>query len=244
MNSPFAELPDNRHEQPKLEPNLRMRQAMVGLGMTYRELAELVGCNIKTAQRWCYEGRVPRSRRRERVAAVLRVPSAWLFPPAVSSQHGGGEVAEFYGGLDLLPSDVLNGLAAATEHPTSVASGNANFLNRLAIPALRRRDDRLVRILATNASRWTPDQAFQHVAWLRKSKTSGIGSMLWADDTILIMPSLLGDDGLDGPVMLVQRRRANELFDTLVDRFEQLWESAVTPRRRNRAGRSGSAVIG
>ena len=68
--------------------NVRLRSAMKAAGLTYLELATKVGCNLKTAQRWCYEGRVPHLRSAQRVAEVLAVPAQWLWPSLSRNRVG------------------------------------------------------------------------------------------------------------------------------------------------------------
>ena len=60
--------------------NDRLRDAVTALGMKVNDLGPQVGVNIKTAQRWFYEGRTPRRKTADRVAQVLGVPVDWLWP--------------------------------------------------------------------------------------------------------------------------------------------------------------------
>jgi transcriptional regulator with XRE-family HTH domain len=68
--------------------NVRLRDAMSEAEMTYRDLAEKVGCNLKTAQRWVNEGRVPHRRHASRVAQALAVSMEWLWPSLSRSERG------------------------------------------------------------------------------------------------------------------------------------------------------------
>lgn len=70
--------------------NQRLRNAMKAAGLTYLALATRVGCNLKTAQRWCNEGRVPRRQRAQRVADVLGVSAEWLWP-SFATEPGGAD---------------------------------------------------------------------------------------------------------------------------------------------------------
>jgi transcriptional regulator with XRE-family HTH domain len=60
--------------------NDRLREAFTALGLKVNELGPKVGVNPKTAQRWFYEGRVPRRTTADRVAELLGVPVDWLWP--------------------------------------------------------------------------------------------------------------------------------------------------------------------
>lgn len=49
--------------------------------ITFADLAQAVGGHYKSAQRWVYEGRLPKSRDKAlRVARYLGVEADWLWP--------------------------------------------------------------------------------------------------------------------------------------------------------------------
>lgn len=60
--------------------NERLREAIAALGIRVSDLGPKVGVNVKTAQRWLYEGRTPRRNTADRVAHYLGVPMDWLWP--------------------------------------------------------------------------------------------------------------------------------------------------------------------
>lgn len=60
--------------------NERLREAIAALGMKINDLGPVVGVNAKTAQRWVYEGRIPRRKTADRVSSHLGVPVDWLWP--------------------------------------------------------------------------------------------------------------------------------------------------------------------
>lgn len=60
--------------------NERLREAIAALGMKINDLGPVVGVNTKTAQRWVYEGRIPRRKTADRVSHHLGVPVDWLWP--------------------------------------------------------------------------------------------------------------------------------------------------------------------
>lgn len=62
------------------ERNLRLREAMAAQGVTFAELAAETGKNLKTAQRWVYEGRVPRLATRDKIAALVGADPVRLWP--------------------------------------------------------------------------------------------------------------------------------------------------------------------
>jgi transcriptional regulator with XRE-family HTH domain len=67
-------------------PNERLRAKLLERGVTPVELAEAVGVDPKTVERWL-SGRVPYRRHRYEVASFLRVDEAYLWPDALSRQQ-------------------------------------------------------------------------------------------------------------------------------------------------------------
>jgi len=99
--------------------NIRLRDAMKAEGLTYLQLAEKVGCNLKTAQRWYYEGRVPHRSRAQRAADALAVPIEWLWPSlgakgiGATSTDAGVEIA-----LQLGPNTRITADGGGVDPPT------------------------------------------------------------------------------------------------------------------------------
>lgn len=69
--------------------NERLRAALLQRGVTPDELAEAVGVDPKTIERWITFGRVPYRRHRYQVATKLGIDEAYLWPGALSA----GQVA-------------------------------------------------------------------------------------------------------------------------------------------------------
>lgn len=71
--------------------NDRLADALAETGLSTLRLAEQVGVDPKTAERWVAQGRVPHPRLRSLVADLLHVPRAVLWP-AVDAASGTGTV--------------------------------------------------------------------------------------------------------------------------------------------------------
>ncbi|ARQ69982.1 helix-turn-helix domain-containing protein [Streptomyces marincola] len=61
-------------------PNERLRSAMLARGLTVRELAERLGVDPKTVERWITQGKTPYRRHQYAVSVELRVDAAILWP--------------------------------------------------------------------------------------------------------------------------------------------------------------------
>ncbi|WP_327044044.1 helix-turn-helix domain-containing protein [Microbispora sp. NBC_01189] len=60
--------------------NERLRTALLNMGMTGRQLAELIGVDPKTVERWVNIGRTPHPAIAQRAALALREDLAYLWP--------------------------------------------------------------------------------------------------------------------------------------------------------------------
>ena len=71
--------------------------AKLGYGGT-QVIADLLGCDPKTIQRWMTRGRTPHRGTATRAAKLLGVPPGWLWPELDEAEQGAGngEVVGFY----------------------------------------------------------------------------------------------------------------------------------------------------
>lgn len=78
--------------------NDRLRSTIRAAGYSAGGLAEELGVDTKTVQRWITQGRTPHRSTATRAAALLNVPAAWLWPDLdeAGSGNGSGEVIGFY----------------------------------------------------------------------------------------------------------------------------------------------------
>jgi len=60
--------------------NHRLQTALADAGLRCGDVATLSGANMKTVQRWLYEGRVPHRKTAVRVGQLLGVDPVWLWP--------------------------------------------------------------------------------------------------------------------------------------------------------------------
>src|SRR5579859_3250844 len=60
--------------------NERLRSTIAGTTYSYAELAEELGVDAKTVERWVSMGRVPHRQTAARAARILGVSASWLWP--------------------------------------------------------------------------------------------------------------------------------------------------------------------
>lgn len=68
-------------------PNDRLRDALANAGITPAELAERLGVDHKTVERWITRNRVPYPRNRSQIAALVRESETYLWPDALSPER-------------------------------------------------------------------------------------------------------------------------------------------------------------
>lgn len=97
--------------------NERLLDAMRQVGWTSTDLAVKLRIDPKTVERWITIGRRPHRDSREQAAELLGVPAGLLWPDAVASPNGLGEVVGMYRTrTDMSPATVRSLLAGANEH--------------------------------------------------------------------------------------------------------------------------------
>jgi transcriptional regulator with XRE-family HTH domain len=68
-------------------PNERLRAALLEQGLTPTDLAEVIGVDAKSVERWITLGRTPYRRHRYAVAARLGMDETYLWPQALSPEQ-------------------------------------------------------------------------------------------------------------------------------------------------------------
>ena len=120
-------------------PNDRLRTTMRSAGFSLAQLAEEIGVDPKTVQRWVTRDRIPHRQTATRTAKILGVPATWLWPGLEEADSGAGtaEVVAFYAHRSQVPKscwlELLVGakeridfvtyasLFVAEDHPESIA---------------------------------------------------------------------------------------------------------------------------
>jgi hypothetical protein len=91
-------------------PNERLRDALYKQGLTPVALADIVGVDPKTAERWVTQDRVPYPKYRSAIAARLRESETYLWPAAYSAERTGqvaqSELAHIYPRRGAVPNEI------------------------------------------------------------------------------------------------------------------------------------------
>jgi hypothetical protein len=109
--------PTRRNVWVGMARNQRLYEAIRQSGRRLDNLAEEVGADAKTVERWITTGRLPRAASREQVARVLNVPQSILWPEAPGAAYGTSELVGIYTTRsELSPATISSLLDVAEEH--------------------------------------------------------------------------------------------------------------------------------
>ncbi|MET8049445.1 DUF5919 domain-containing protein [Streptosporangium sp. NPDC005286] len=142
-----------------MAPNERLRSALFNAGISVQQLAEAVGVDPKTAERWVNTGRTPHPGIAHRAAIVLREDLAHLWPAIEQGRRrhrGSGELIAAYPTRASAPLDMWRTLFERAEQRIGILVYAANFLheswpNLKDLLASKAREGCRVRILLGDA---------------------------------------------------------------------------------------------
>ncbi|WP_304453002.1 XRE family transcriptional regulator [Nocardiopsis sp. YSL2] len=113
-------------------PNERLRAALLQRGATPAELAEAIGVDAKSVERWITQGRTPYRRHRFSAASFLGVEETYIWPEALSPEQSKAasqsEIVELYPHRWSVPADLWKRLFEAAQQEISVLVFSGFFL--------------------------------------------------------------------------------------------------------------------
>ena len=113
-------------------PNERLRAALLEQGLTPASLAEAIGVDAKSVERWINLGRVPYRRHRYAVAARLGVDETYLWPQALTKDQkkaaSEGEIIAVHPHRWTVPSDAWKRLFESAEREIGILVYSGFFL--------------------------------------------------------------------------------------------------------------------
>jgi hypothetical protein len=108
--------------------NQRLHDAIRQNGHRLGVIADAVGADPKTVERWITTGRLPRPAARRKAAEVLGVPESVLWPDAPGVAYGTSELVGIYTTRKELPPATIGSLLDAAEHQVDVLAYAALWL--------------------------------------------------------------------------------------------------------------------
>ncbi|MFW5415477.1 XRE family transcriptional regulator [Nocardiopsis sp. CNT-189] len=113
-------------------PNERLRAALLQRGATPADLAEAIGVDAKSVERWITQGRTPYRRHRYAAAVYLEAEETYLWPKALSPEQSKAasqsEIVEIYPHRWSVPQDMWKRLFEKAQEEISVLVFSGFFL--------------------------------------------------------------------------------------------------------------------
>lgn len=113
-------------------PNERLRAALLQRGATPAELAEAIGVDAKSVERWITQGRTPYRRHRFSAASFLGVEETYIWPEALSPEQSKAasqsEIVELYPHRWSVPADLWRRIFEAAQQEISILVFSGFFL--------------------------------------------------------------------------------------------------------------------
>lgn len=169
--------------------NERLRDSIMRQGLTPADLAEDLGVDPKTVERWVTQGRAPYPRYRHKVAARLGESESWLWPDAVGAQRideaSRSELVELYPRRASVPADMW----------LRLFTDASAFIDILVYAGL-----------------FLPEQMPTAIAMIRQKAASGVRVRLLLGDPESPAVSLRGEEEGIGDAVTIKTRNALNLL--------------------------------
>lgn len=236
--------------------NQRVYDAIRKSGMRREDIAEAIGVDPKTVDRWIVEGRLPRPAIRQQLAQLLCVPEAVLWPEAPGIAYGTSELVGIYATRRELPPATVGSLLNAAERQIDVLAYAAlwlwetvpGFVETLQLKIAREASVRIClgdpRSLSVElrgqeegmpadfpgrcrlAANYT--RPIHHVDphAVRLSSATLYASIFRFDDEVLLNTHLWGNAASDSPVFHFRREHNHGIAAGAIRSFDHVWEAA------------------
>lgn len=236
--------------------NERLHDAIRHSGRRLADVADEVGTDPKTVERWVTTGRLPRPASRQKLAEVLAVPESVLWPGAPGAAYGASELVGIYTTrVELSPATVGSLLDSAERHidvlayaalwlwdsvpdfagrVAEKASAGVNVRLCLGDPecdavALRGQEEGVGDGMAGRcrlAATYASTVQRADAGAVRTTSATLYSSVFRFDDEVLVNTHFWGSPASDAPVLHLRRRDDRGMASNALRSFERVWESA------------------
>lgn len=94
--------------------------------ISFAKLAAATGRNIKSVQRWVYEGRIPRNPQAAAIARLLHIDPNWLWPQVRATIHP--DLINMYAHVGEMPHTIWTQSAVQADHAIDIAADSSPVL--------------------------------------------------------------------------------------------------------------------
>ena len=236
--------------------NERLADAIRHSGHSVDNVSERLGVDPKTVHRWIADGRLPHARSRTKLASILGVPSAMLWPEAPSSSNGTAEVLGIYSTrAQISPTTVASMLAGAHNQIDvlgfsalwlwDAVQGFSEILRRKMSEGVRLRiclgdpnsdavrlrgeEERVGQSFGSRceiAIKYATSFGPGAEGVVRISGQTLYASMFRFDNDLLLNTHLFGNAAVDSPVLHLCRHEDRGIFENAMRSFDRVWTEA------------------
>lgn len=236
--------------------NQRLHDAIRQSGRRLHDIAEEVGADPKTVGRWINTGRLPRPAIRQRLAQLLGVPEAVLWPEAPGIAYGISELVGIYTTRRELPPATVGSLLDAAVRQIDVLAYAAlwlwdtvpDFVDELQLKIargaevriclgdpdsdavrLRGREEGIDAALAGRcrlAASYAQAIRYVDAGAVRLSGATLYASILRLDDDVLLNTHLWGNPAGGSPVFHFHRDGDHGIAAGAIRSFKRVWAAA------------------
>jgi hypothetical protein len=236
--------------------NQRLHDAIRKSGHRLSDLADAVGADPKTVERWITTGRLPRPSARQQLSGFLGVPESVLWPDAPGVAYATSELVGIYTTRRELPPATVSSLLDAAQAHVDVLAYAAiwlwdtvpEFAGRLAQKiasgtavrlclgdpdgeaiALRSREEGSRDGMSSRcriAAGYATVIQRADPDAVRQSGATLYNSLFRFDDEVLVNSHFWGNPAADSPVYHFRRQDDRGIAATALRSFERVWEAA------------------
>ena len=207
--------------------NHRFQTALADAGLRCAEVGKIVGADMKTVQRWLYDGRVPHRTTAVRVGQLLGVDPVWLWP-AMGVPMSSADLVCVYTDIGDVPTRLWQHLADTARQSIDIATASMPVLPGEGVAeslAHQVKAGLAVRLCLSPAI--TSPTTLDGIL-LRRSRRPALPAIYRFDTVMLVW--LAGAAPVTaslGPVLRLVRIEDHGLFNLYETIFEALWSTAT-----------------
>jgi transcriptional regulator with XRE-family HTH domain len=236
--------------------NQRLHDAIRQNGHRLGDIADEVGADPKTVQRWITMGRLPRPAARRKAAEVLGVPESVLWPDAPGVAYGTSELVGLYTTRQELAPASIRAMLDAAECQVDVLAYAALWLWDTVPAFAEHLAQKVVGGTAVRVCLGDPDSAAVELRGREEGDRDGMASrcriaanyakpihradsgavrlsaatlynsLFRFDDEVLVNSHFWGNPAAASPVYHYRRQGDHGIAATAIRSFERVWEAA------------------
>jgi len=205
--------------------NHRFQTALADAGLHCAELAKMADADMKTVQRWLYEGRVPHRKTAVRVGQLLGVDPVWLWP-TMGVTMSSADLVCVYTGIGDVPDGLWQQLSETARSRVDITTGSVPALPGEGMAeslAQQAKTGVLVRLCVGH----TDSPPSLDGILPRRNDHPATPAIFRFDNVMLVWLAGAAPNAAGlGPVMRLVRLEEHGLFDLYERIFEVLWSTA------------------